>query len=123
MPEDNTEDLGRRELLKRSALVGGALVWTVPAVQTLASPAFAIASPAGGGCRYSFNCRCDNGATSGFFCFTYESSDPAKCAAFVQAYCNSGGNAAAAFLWAFLNDVGGLSLTCDAATTAPTCNS
>ena len=36
--------LDRRSLLRRSALVGGALVWTVPAVQTLAGPAFAAGS-------------------------------------------------------------------------------
>jgi hypothetical protein len=42
MSDEPTEGLGRRDLLKRGALVGGALVWTVPAVQTLASPAFAV---------------------------------------------------------------------------------
>ena len=35
--------VSRRDMLRRSALVGGALVWTAPAVQTLASPAFAVA--------------------------------------------------------------------------------
>lgn len=38
-------DVSRRDMLRRSALVGGALVWTAPAVQTLASPAFAAGSP------------------------------------------------------------------------------
>jgi hypothetical protein len=33
--------LSRRTLLKRSAIVGGTLVWAAPAVQTLAKPAFA----------------------------------------------------------------------------------
>jgi len=33
--------LSRRDMLKRSAVVGGALVWTTPAVQSLAGPAFA----------------------------------------------------------------------------------
>lgn len=37
----------RRDVLRRSALVGGALAWTVPGVQTLAAPAFASGSPAG----------------------------------------------------------------------------
>lgn len=31
----------RREMLRRSALVGGTVVWMAPAVQTLAAPAFA----------------------------------------------------------------------------------
>lgn len=47
---DNTPTLGddpgsggldRRAVLRRGAILGGALVWTVPAVQTLAGPAFA----------------------------------------------------------------------------------
>jgi hypothetical protein len=33
--------LSRRTLLKRSAVVGGTLVWAAPVVQTLAKPAFA----------------------------------------------------------------------------------
>ena len=32
---------GRRDFLKRSAVVGGSLVWAAPLVQTLAKPAFA----------------------------------------------------------------------------------
>jgi hypothetical protein len=47
--DENTPnaDLGgfnRRDMLRRSALVGGALIWTAPAVQTLAAPAFAAGS-------------------------------------------------------------------------------
>lgn len=37
--------LDRRSVLKRGAILGGALVWTAPAVQTLAGPAFAAGSP------------------------------------------------------------------------------
>jgi hypothetical protein len=48
-PNAEPGGLSRRDMLRRSALVGGALVWTVPAVQTLASPAFAAGSPTGGG--------------------------------------------------------------------------
>lgn len=50
MSEEINEGLGRRDVLKRGAMVGGALVWTVPAVQTLAGPAFAASSPAGQPC-------------------------------------------------------------------------
>lgn len=50
MSEEITEGLGRRDVLKRGAMVGGALIWTVPAVQTLAGPAFAASSPAGQPC-------------------------------------------------------------------------
>ena len=42
-PELGTPAVSRRDMLRRSALVGGALVWTAPAVQTLAAPAFAAA--------------------------------------------------------------------------------
>ena len=43
-PEDEG-GLSRRDMLRRSALVGGTVVWMAPAVQTLASPAFAAGSP------------------------------------------------------------------------------
>lgn len=35
----------RRDLLRRSALLGGAVVWTTPVVQSLSAPAFATGSP------------------------------------------------------------------------------
>ena len=38
--------LGRRQLIKRSAVVGGALVWATPVVQSLAGPAYAAGSVA-----------------------------------------------------------------------------
>jgi hypothetical protein len=44
MSEIPGDGMNRRDVLKRGALVGGALVWTVPAVQTLAAPAFAAGS-------------------------------------------------------------------------------
>lgn len=37
--------LSRRDVLRRGAVVGGALVWTTPLVQSLAGPAFAQAVP------------------------------------------------------------------------------
>lgn len=36
--------LGRRALIKRGALLGGALVWATPVVQSFAAPAFAAES-------------------------------------------------------------------------------
>lgn len=39
-------DVSRRDMLRRSALVGGSLVWATPVVQSLASPAFAAGSVA-----------------------------------------------------------------------------
>ena len=44
MEDDSTvehDGISRRTALKRGAVVGGALVWTTPIVQTLAGPAFA----------------------------------------------------------------------------------
>jgi hypothetical protein len=46
----------RRDMLRRSALVGGAVLWTTPVVQSLASPAFAGSSPVPGDnpCEHRF---------------------------------------------------------------------
>lgn len=38
--------ISRRTLIKRSAVVGGTLVWATPVVQSLSAPAFAYGSPA-----------------------------------------------------------------------------
>lgn len=38
-------DVDRRTLLKRGAVLGAAVAWTAPTVQTLTSPAFAAGSP------------------------------------------------------------------------------
>lgn len=38
--------LTRRDMLRRGAVVGGALVWTVPVVQSVAPSAYAAGSPA-----------------------------------------------------------------------------
>jgi hypothetical protein len=43
---EESAGLSRRTLLRRSAVVGGALVWAAPAVQTLAKPAFAAGGSA-----------------------------------------------------------------------------
>jgi hypothetical protein len=44
IPDGTHEGLSRRDMLRRSALVGGTVVWMAPAVQTLAAPAFANGS-------------------------------------------------------------------------------
>lgn len=53
-PETDAGGLSRRAMLRRSALVGGTLVWTAPAIQTIAAPAFAAGSPGGDApCTYT----------------------------------------------------------------------
>ena len=41
MSEEFRDGMNRRDVLRRGAMVGGALVWTAPAVQSLAGPALA----------------------------------------------------------------------------------
>ncbi len=41
MDQETPGGITRRDMLKRSAVVGGTLVWAAPAVQTFARPAFA----------------------------------------------------------------------------------
>lgn len=48
--QQSTPGLDRRDLIKRGAVVGGALVWSAPLVQTVASPALAATSPGPGPC-------------------------------------------------------------------------
>jgi hypothetical protein len=50
MSDQFNDGPNRRDVLKRGAMVGGALVWAVPAVQTIASPAFAAGSVAEDNC-------------------------------------------------------------------------
>ncbi len=63
MDDDNTSEgtggLSRRDMLRKSALVGGTLVWVAPAVQTLAAPAFANGSTTPGDqpCKYKFGLK------------------------------------------------------------------
>ena len=52
LPGETSTGLDRRTVLRRGAILGGALVWTVPAVQTLAGPAFAAGSPCVGAVLY-----------------------------------------------------------------------
>ena len=41
MAEQPRDGLNRRDVIKKGAMVGGALVWTTPVVQSLAGPALA----------------------------------------------------------------------------------
>lgn len=56
--EEQAGGLNRRSVLKRGAIVGGAMVWTVPAVQSLAGPAFAAGTPCVGGQRTYYGNVC-----------------------------------------------------------------
>lgn len=57
--------LNRRDLLKRGAMVGGALVWTTPVVQSLAGPAVAAeGSQAPGNCAFLFYVITSTGTSS-----------------------------------------------------------
>ena len=61
--EVETTGLDRRQLLRRGAMVGGALVWATPVVQSLTPAAYANGSPRGGGGAPSFvmlGLLCDN---------------------------------------------------------------
>lgn len=65
------DGLSRRDVLRRGAMFGGALVWTVPAVQTIAGPAFA----AGTSCVGCVEFTRRNGITT----FTSFGGDEACC--------------------------------------------
>jgi hypothetical protein len=49
MVEETPADMDRRQLLRRGALLGGALAWTAPVVQSISPAAFADGSPPNGG--------------------------------------------------------------------------
>lgn len=57
-PGPKREGLDRRAVLRRGAILGGAMVWTVPAVQTIAGPAFAAGTPCIGRVEYKQNGVC-----------------------------------------------------------------
>ena len=68
---DETPGFSRRDMLRKTAIVGGALVWTAPAVQSLAGPAFAqtVGSPRGAEvCTYYAVSLTITNATGGFTC-------------------------------------------------------
>ena len=48
MTDGNDSRLARRDLLKRGALVGGAVLWTTPVVQSIGGTALATGGSAGG---------------------------------------------------------------------------
>jgi hypothetical protein len=78
--EDPGGGLDRRALLRRGAILGGALVWTVPAVQTLAGPAFAAGTACVPDLVLSVNGHCisktvyTDGAGAGSCCRCYTST-------------------------------------------------
>lgn len=45
MSEESTVGLDRRQLLRRGAVLGGALVWTTPVIQSLSPSAYAVGTP------------------------------------------------------------------------------
>lgn len=58
-PFEENLGIGRRELIKRGAIVGGTLVWAAPAIQSLSRSAlaqpFGGPSPGGCACCYCFS--------------------------------------------------------------------
>jgi len=61
----------RRELLRRGAVVGGALVWVAPAIQSVKVPAFASTlgrSPGTCAACYCWNGTLDKSEITGDFC-------------------------------------------------------
>jgi hypothetical protein len=103
MDDETTEGLGRRDLLKRGAIVGGAVLWTTPVVQSLASPAFAAGSPAAGSCEFDMYIV-QNGVT---VCEHVEGSTPDCCTAI------AGANAQTDPTLRFLAQVAALAGPCD----------
>ena len=69
---DETPGFSRRDMLRKTAIVGGALVWTAPAVQSLAGPAFAQVAPGSPRgqetCVYYAVSLTITGSTGGFTC-------------------------------------------------------
>lgn len=73
--EDVRPDVGRRTVIKRGALIGGAMVWTMPAVQSISSAALANTPSSPENARCSFkNIYFGQGS-----CFTAFSNDAATC--------------------------------------------
>jgi hypothetical protein len=72
---ENGGGLSRRDMLKRSAVVGGAVLWTTPVVQSLASPAFA----AGTQCSIAVVFNATNSPAGPCFLIGYTVLDPDCC--------------------------------------------
>jgi hypothetical protein len=90
--------LDRRTVIRRGAILGGALVWTAPAVQTIAGPAFAAGTPCVPGITVFIdtdaNGRYDAGTDEciGTATFTNGSAQGADCC---ECFESTGANAAA----------------------------
>jgi hypothetical protein len=82
--------VSRRDLMKRSAVIGGALVWATPVVQSVTAPAFA-GTPGEDGCpegkvthRFKFQVdedNCENGNNVGGGCSFpgWDEAEPGDC--------------------------------------------
>lgn len=81
--------LDRRAVLRRGAILGGALVWTVPAVQTLAGPAFA----AGTGCAAKLTLETKDAQGNTVVCATVTFQESDACCDCINGIINGGGNA------------------------------
>jgi hypothetical protein len=62
--------ISRRELLRRSAIVGGTLVWAAPVIQSITPPAYAQMGQSPGSCAacYCWNGTADKSEINGDFC-------------------------------------------------------
>ena len=97
MPEEKPGGFTRRDMLKRSAVVGGTLVWAAPAVQTFARPAFAQqASPE---CTVTVLTRVETGPPP--VCETTTYAEPEDCCDCVAAEIAGGADAFLAALRCF----------------------
>lgn len=76
--EPRTTGFDRRTLLKRGAVVGGALVWATPVVQSLSGTAMASVGPGslpGGSCSVNLDLHINGAGESG----TFTSNDSSCC--------------------------------------------
>lgn len=87
-PAGSAPTLDRRQLLVRSAVIGGTVVWASPVIQSIASPA--AAASVRSECSVNIPCwySCNNQGSSG--CVTYSSTDPTICQGIKDAYCSGG---------------------------------
>jgi len=60
--------ISRRDLIRRGAVVGGALLWVAPTIQTIAAPAFANPINPGGNKSLHYCCACFSPGPGGATC-------------------------------------------------------
>ena len=96
MPDDVNANLGisRRQLIKRGAIVGGTVMWAAPVVQSLTSPAGAVAQGRVGTPSHAC-CFCYDGsnaaAATNSECSANGLSGPRSTAAKCEEFCDGGG--------------------------------